>query len=114
MTDDVDIKQMLKELALDLKESYRNEIKLLEANVTKNQLLAVQGAKDMVVEVDKRQSKTENTVVENSSKIAKLFTIVDEIRDGYQQAVGAFKLWGMVCGLATVVSAFVAVYVAYK
>ena len=114
MTSDSELKQMFKEMTIDLKESYRKDLQILESNLTNAQLRAVQEAKDLVVAVEKRQDKVEITCHDHDSKINKLFSIVDEIRDGYQQAVGAFKLWGLVCGVATVVSAFTALYVAFK
>jgi len=109
-----DLKEMLKELASDLKESYRKDLQILESNLTNSQLKAIQEARNEIVEVERKQDMMNVTHKEHGQKIVKLFTIVDEIRDGYQQAVGAFKLWGMVCGAAAFISSAVAIYTALK
>ena len=109
-----DLKSMLKELAGDMKTFVKDQIMLLEANMTKNQIVAIQEAKDKITAIDKKQSMLETTSLDHDARIARIFTILDEIRDSYQQAVGAFKLWGMVCGIATFISTVVAIYMALK
>ena len=109
-----DLKAMLKELALDMKEFVKDQLSLLEANMQNSQLKAVSDLKE-------KQSKITSDVEVHDQKIDKVFQILDEVRanykelhNSYQQAIGAFKLWGFVCGAIVTLSTVLTIYMAFR
>jgi len=116
-----DLKAMLKELASDMKLFVKDQLSLLEANMKNSQLIAIQEAKEDVVNLDKKHEKMKGEVDIHDQKIEKLFKILDEVRasykdlhDSYQQVVGMFKLRGFVVSGMTALSTIIAIYMAFK
>ena len=109
-----DLKAMLKELAVDMKEFFKDQLSLLEANMKNSQLQAVS-------ELKEKQAKITTDVEGHDQKIEKIFQILDDVRssykelhNSYQQAIGAFKLWGFVCGAIVTLSTMLTIYMAFR
>jgi uncharacterized protein YoxC len=109
-----DLKEILKELSVDMKVFVKDQLMLLEANMKNSQLVAI-------AEIKEKQAKVASDVEIHDQKIEKLFKILDEVRtsykdlhDSYQQVVGMFKLWGFVVSAMTAVSTIIAIYMAFK
>ena len=116
-----DLKSILKELSVDMKEFVKDQLSLLEANMKNAQLVAIQETKEDIVKLDKKYEKLKGDFEVHDQKIEKLFKILDEVRvnykelyNSYQQAIGMFKLWGFVCSAMVAASTFIAIYMALK